>query len=42
MAATKIFALARAELLIVDPYLDEKILTEFALLAAGVKLKLLS
>jgi hypothetical protein len=41
-AATKIFALARAELLIVDPYLDEKILTEFALLApAGVKLKLL-
>jgi hypothetical protein len=42
VAATKIFALARAELLIVDPYLDEKILTQFALLApAGVKLKLL-
>ena len=41
-AAARIFALARAELLIVDPYLDEKILTEFALLApAGVTLKLL-
>jgi hypothetical protein len=38
----KIFALARAELLIVDPYLDEKILTEFASLAsARVTLKLL-
>jgi hypothetical protein len=41
-AVTKIFARAKAELLIVDPYLDEKILTEFAPLApAGVKLKLL-
>src|SRR5262245_1657832 len=41
-AAAKIFALAKAELLIVDPYLDEKILTEFALFApAGVTLKLL-
>jgi hypothetical protein len=41
-AASKIFGLAKAELLIVDPYLDEKILTEFALLApAGVTLKLL-
>jgi hypothetical protein len=41
-AAARIFGLARAELLIVDPYLDEKILTEFALLApAGVTLKLL-
>jgi hypothetical protein len=41
-AAAKIFGLASAELLIVDPYLDEKILTEFALLApAGVTLKLL-
>ena len=41
-SATRIFGLARAELLIVDPYLDEKILTEFALLApAGVTLKLL-
>jgi len=40
--AAKIFGLAKAELLIVDPYLDEKILTEFALLApAGVALKLL-
>jgi hypothetical protein len=30
-AVTKIFARAKAELLIVDPYLDEKILTEFAI-----------
>jgi hypothetical protein len=42
-ATTKIFTLAKSELLIVDPYLDEKILTEFALLApTGVRLKLLS
>jgi hypothetical protein len=41
-AATKFFALARAELLIVDPYLDEKILTDFAPFApVGVKLRLL-
>jgi hypothetical protein len=41
-AISRIFASAKAELLIVDPYLDEKILTEFALLApAGVKLRLL-
>jgi hypothetical protein len=41
-SAAKIFALAKAELLIVDPYLDEKILTEFALFAPpGVTLKLL-
>jgi hypothetical protein len=42
-AVTKIFALAKTELLIVDPYLDEKIFVEFALFApAGVQLKLLS
>jgi hypothetical protein len=41
-AATKIFALAKVELLIVDPYLDEKILTEFApFVPVGVKLRLL-
>jgi hypothetical protein len=41
-AAAKIFALAKADLLIVDPYLDEKILTEFALLApVGISLRLL-
>jgi hypothetical protein len=41
-AATKIFALAKADLLIVDPYLDEKILTDFAPFAPlGVKLRLL-
>jgi hypothetical protein len=41
-AVTKIFALAKTELLVVDPYLDEKILMEFALFApAGVELKLL-
>jgi hypothetical protein len=39
-AATRIFGLATAELLIVDPYLDEKILTEFALFApAGITLR---
>jgi hypothetical protein len=42
-ATTKIFTLARTELLIVDPYMDEKILIEFALLApTGIRLKLLS
>jgi hypothetical protein len=41
-AATRIFALAKVELLIVDPYLDEKILTEFApFVPMGVKLRLL-
>ena len=41
-AIAKIFALAKTELLIVDAWLDEKILTEFALLAPeGVKLRLL-
>jgi hypothetical protein len=41
-AVGRIFASAKTELLIVDPYLDEKILTEFALLAPeGVRLRLL-
>jgi hypothetical protein len=42
-AATRIFALAKVELLIVDPYLDEKIFIEFApFVPVGVKLRLLS
>jgi hypothetical protein len=41
-AATRIFALAKVELLIVDPYLDEKIFIEFApFVPVGVKLRLL-
>jgi hypothetical protein len=41
-AVAKIFTSAKAQLLIVDPYLDEKILTEFASLApAGITLRLL-
>ena len=41
-AVGRIFASAKTKLLIVDPYLDEKMLTEFALLAPeGVALRLL-
>jgi phosphatidylserine/phosphatidylglycerophosphate/cardiolipin synthase-like enzyme len=41
-AVGRVFTSAKNELLIVDPYLDEKILTEFASLApAGVRLRLL-
>jgi phosphatidylserine/phosphatidylglycerophosphate/cardiolipin synthase-like enzyme len=41
-AVGRVFASAKNELLIIDPYLDEKILTEFASLApAGVRLRLL-
>jgi hypothetical protein len=42
-AVQRIFSLAQHELLIVDPYMDEKILTEFALLATeNIHLKLLT
>jgi PLD-like domain len=42
-AVAKIFASARKDLLVVDPYLDEKILIEFAQLASeGVNIRLLS
>jgi hypothetical protein len=42
-AIQRIFALAQHELLIVDPYMDEKILTEYALLATeNIRLKLLT
>jgi hypothetical protein len=42
VAVDRVFKSAKTELLIVDPYLDEKILTEFALLApTGVRLRLL-
>ena len=41
-AVSRMFASTKIELLIVDPHLDEKIFTEFALLAPdGVKLRLL-
>jgi hypothetical protein len=40
---SRVFATARAELLVVDPYADEKLLRDFAPLAAeGVHLKILS
>jgi hypothetical protein len=39
----RVFQEAKADIFIVDPYLDEKILTEFALLApSGVPLRLLT
>jgi hypothetical protein len=42
-AVQRVFEGAKADILIVDPYLDEKILTEFALLApSGVPLRLLT
>ena len=43
VAVTKIFATAKKDLLVVDPYLDEKILIEFAQLAPeGVNVRLLT
>jgi hypothetical protein len=43
VAVTKIFAIAKKDLLIIDPYLDEKILIEFAQLASeGVNIRLLT
>ena len=42
-AVKRVFEGARADILIVDPYLDEKILTEYALLApSGILLRLLT
>jgi hypothetical protein len=42
-AVQRVFEGAKADILIVDPYLDEKILTEFALLApSGILLRLLT
>ena len=42
-AVQRVFQEAKADIFIVDPYLDEKILTEFALLApSGVPLRLLT
>jgi hypothetical protein len=42
-AVQRVFEEAKADILIVDPYLDEKILTEFALLApSGILLRLLT
>jgi hypothetical protein len=42
-AISRVFATAKSELLIVDPYSDEKLLREFAPLAAeGVRLKILA